>query len=150
VPNAILDRPQTSSPFLSPPSSQLALGDAPTLNPPKPQTISNQYGGSFEEGGASSSGARSSRMPYYGGLGRGPVQNAPRIPRSRSREGNVYDSMFVPNSDFGNAPRKYSSKGETFKTTTAQKQKKGRREMLSSPPNPMFHNLERDRKEKWY
>jgi hypothetical protein len=149
-PNAILDRPQTSTPFLTPPSSQLALGDAPTMNLPRPQTISNQYGGSFETGGGSSSGARSSNVPYYGGLGRGPVQNAPRIPRSRSREGNVFDSMFVPNSDFGNAPKKYSSTGQTFKTTSAQRYKKGRQEMLASPPNPMFHNKERDKKERWY
>jgi hypothetical protein len=78
------------------------------------------------------------------------VQNAPRIPRSRSRQGSIYDTRFIPNPDFQNAPKKYSSTGETFKTTTMQKNAKGRKEMLGSPPNPRFYNEERDAKEKWY
>ena len=149
--NALMDMPQTTTPMFTPPSSQLAITDAPTLNPTRGRTIaSDQFVGNYQEGGSSSSGARSSNVAYYGGLGRGPVQNTPRIPRSRSRNGAIYDTRFVPDIDFQNAPKKYSSTGETFKTTTVQKNVKGRKEMLGSPPNPMSYNKDRDANEKWF
>jgi hypothetical protein len=152
VPAAIMDRPQTSLAMFTPPSSasQLALGDIPSMNPPRSRTIASEpFVGNYQEGGASSSGARSSNVPYYG-LGRGPVQNAPKIPRSRDRRGAIYDTRFVPDVDFQNAPKKYSSTGETFRTTTAQKGVNNRKEMLSSPPNPMSYNKDRDANEKWF
>ncbi len=148
--NALMDRPQTSLAMFTPPASQLAITDVPTLNPQRSRTITNEEGGTFQEGGGSSSGARSSNVPYYGGLGRGPVQNTPRIPRSRSRNGSIYDTRFVPDIDFGNAPKRYSSTGETFKTTPVQRSVKGRKDMLGSPPKPMSYNKDRDASEKYF